>query len=116
TGKACRSGFQRVRRVARVAPCSAAFPWGGLLPGCDIRRVSGAGAREEVGWCWDAGCAHTAHPIALCHFVRSILAASRNRRPPPPRNRPDERRVLPIGNSGTVPEAEAASAVFLRRT
>ena len=44
---------------------SAAFSLGGLLPGCDIRPVSGAGAREEVGWCWDAGCARAAHPTAL---------------------------------------------------
>src|SRR5438128_7094818 len=106
----------RTRTTPRVVLYSAAFSWGGPRPGSDIHRVSGAGAHEEVGWCSDAECARVAHPIAPSLAARSIPAAGCNRPPRPPRNRPDARRVLRIGNSGTAPEAGGASAVFLRRT
>src|SRR5215472_4054225 len=115
-GRTCPSGCRHGQRAATAAPYSAAFSWGGLLPRCDSRRVSDADAREEVGWCSDAGCARAVRPIALSLDARSILAASCNTRLRLPHNHPDERHVLRIGSSGRVPEAVLAGTVFLLRT
>src|SRR5881392_1406610 len=115
-GRTCRSGGRHEQLAATAAPCSAAFSWGDLLPGCDSRRVSDAGAREEAGWCGDAGHARAAHPIAPSPDVRSIPAANCNRRLRLPHNHPDALHVLRIGSSGKVPEAVLAGAVFLPRT
>src|SRR4030095_15449163 len=115
-GRTCPSGCRHVQRVAEVAPYSAAFSLGDLLPRCGIRRASGADVREEVGWYWDAGCVHAARPIAPSRNVRSILAATRSRRLPLPRSHPDAPPVLRIGSSGKVPEAAATSAGFLLGT
>jgi len=74
--------FRRVRHARRVAPCSAAFSWGGLHSSMRYRRVSAGGARGEVGWCSDAGCARAACIDA--HRAPIIWRQSRNKPPPPP--------------------------------
>src|SRR4030095_8492634 len=95
-GRTCPSGCRHVQRVAEVAPYSAAFSLGDLLPRCGIRRASGVDVREEVGWCWDARFVHAVRPIAPSRNVRSILAATRSRRLPLPRSRPDAPPVVTL--------------------
>src|SRR5947209_19345090 len=52
--------------VARDVLYSAAFSWGGLRPGCDIHRVSGAAAHDDVGRSAAAEGPRRAHRMSHC--------------------------------------------------